>query len=282
MTYQTKVTGPKKHGLKKKPDSPGFNQSFFTTPNILWYYYAVNWLPHKNKPLICLPCASAKKTRAKYGKKMFSHSTTHQFLSAITRCEDFEKVVISEPLTIVPYALEGQHPDYNVPTEDLTIQDEVAFNIRLANWLNIVKRKQPKRKYIYYIGGTHHYFVLKQTLEKARKPFKLIYEIPEGGVKGYASAAKSFKEVVMNLENKNIKPKLKPVSLEKFLNSRGRYTNRKYWEYIKVIKKISLSKKNPVFQSEKMPVAKKSQCSEGFSELYATNVIQRMKEGEVY
>jgi len=213
---------------------------------------------------------------------MFSHSTTHQFLSAITRCEDFEKVVISEPLTIVPYALEGQHPDYNVPTEDLTIQDEVAFTIRLANWLNIVKRKQPKRKYIYYIGGTHHYFVLKQTLEKARKPFKLIYEIPEGGVKGYASAAKSFKEVVMNLENKNIKPKLKPVSLEKFLNSRGRYTNRKYWEYIKVIKKISLSKKNPVFQSEKMPVAKKSQCSEGFSELYATNVIQRMKEGEVY
>lgn len=106
-------------------------------------------------------------------KKMFSHSTTHQFLSAITRCEDFERVVISEPLTIVPYALEGQHPDYNVPTEDLTIQDEVAFTIRLGNWLNIVKRKQPKRKYIYYIGGTHHYFVLKQTLEKARKPFKL-------------------------------------------------------------------------------------------------------------
>ena len=150
---------------------------------------------------MCLPCANANKTRKKYRKKMFSHSTTHQFLSAITRCDDFEKVVISEPLTIVPYALEGQHPDYNVPTEDLTIQDEAEFTIRLANWLNIVKRKQPKRKYIYYIGGTHHYFILKQALERARKPFKLIYEIPEGGVKDYSTSAKYFKEIVLNVEN---------------------------------------------------------------------------------
>ncbi len=96
MTYQTKITGQKKHNLKKKPDTSGFNQSFFTVANTLWYNYAVNWLPHKKKPLLCLPCANANKTRAKYGKKMFSHSTTHQFLSAITRCEDFERVVISD------------------------------------------------------------------------------------------------------------------------------------------------------------------------------------------
>lgn len=88
-------------GLKKKPDSSGFNQSFFNVANVSWYNYVVNWLPPKNKPLICLPCANGNKTRKKYGKKMFSLSTTHQFLSAITRCEDFEKVVISEPLTIV-------------------------------------------------------------------------------------------------------------------------------------------------------------------------------------
>ncbi len=86
----------------------------------------------------------------------------------------------------------------------------------------------------------------------------------------------------MDLENKKIKPELKPVSLEKFLNSRGRYTNRKYWEYIKVIKKINLSKKNPIFQSEKMPVAEKKQYFEGFSKLYTIDAIQRMKEGEVY
>ena len=282
MTYQTKITGPKKHNLKKKPEMIGFNQSFFTVANTSWYNYAVNWLPHKNKPLMCLPCASANKTRAKYGKKMFSHSTTHQFLSAITRCEDFERVVLSEPLTIVPYALEGQHPDYNVPPEDLTIQDEAEFTIRLANWLNIVKRKQPKRKYIYYIGGTHHYFILRQALERARKPFKLIYEVPEGGVKGYSSSAKNFQEVVFDLENKGIKPELKPVSLDKHIKARGRYTNRKFWEYITVIKRISPSKKNPIFQSEKMPVALKNQYFEGFLKMYPMDAIKKMKEGDVY
>lgn len=282
MSHQTKISEQKRHNLKKKSDSPGFNQSFFTVANTSWYNYAVNWLPNKRKPLICLPCANANKTRAKYGKKMFSHSTTHQFLSAITRCEDFEKVVISEPLTIVPYALEGQHPDYNVPTEDLTIQDEAEFTIRLANWLNIVKRKQPNRKYIYYIGGTHHYFILKQALERARKPFKLIYEIPAGGVKGYSDSAKYFKDAVLNLENKGIKPELKPVSLEKHIKARGRYTNRKFWEYINVIKNINSSKKHPVFQNEKMPVSLRNQYFEGFLPMYPMDAIKKMKEGKIY
>jgi predicted RNA-binding protein len=234
------------------------------------------------KPLVFLPCANANKTRAKYGKKMFSHSTTHQFLSAITRCDDFERVVASEPLTIVPYALEGQHPDYNVPPDDLTIQDEAEFTIRLANWLNIVKRKQPRRKYIYYIGGTHHYFILQQANEKARKPFKIIYEIPEGGVKGYSSSAKHFKEVITNLEEKGVKPELKPVSLEKHIKSRGRYTNRKFWEYITVIKNINTSKKNPIFQDEKMPVALRTEYYEGFLQMYPANAIKSMKEGKIH
>ena len=282
MSYQTKITGQKKHNLKKKPEMPGFNQSFFTVANTMWYNYAVNWLPNKKKPLICLPCANANKTRAKYGKKMFSHSTTHQFLSSITRCEDFERVVLSEPLTIVPYALEGQHPDYNVPPEDLTIQDEAEFTIRLANWLNIVKRKQPKRKYIYYIGGTHHYFILRQALERSRKPFKLIYEVPEGVVKGYSSSAKLFKEVVFNLERDGIRPNLKEISLEKHIKARGRYSNRKFWQYIQILHNISSSKKNPVFQSEKMPVAHKKQYFEGFLKMYPMDAIKKMKEGEAY
>lgn len=211
-------TRQKKFSLQKKPDSPGFNQSFFNVPNTFWYNYVINWLPHKKKPLIFLPCANASKTRKKYGKKMFSHSTTHQFLSAITRCEDFEKVVISEPLTIVPYALEGQHPDYDVSTEDLTIQDEIAFITRLANWLNIVKRKQPNRKYVYYIGGAHHYFIIRQALKEARYPFKLIYEVPESGVTGYSASARGFKEVILNLENHRIKPELmKSKELKSFL-----------------------------------------------------------------
>lgn len=285
MTDQTAIssfTGQKKHNLKKLPDLPGFNQSFFTTANTLWYNYAINWLPNRKKPLVFLPCANANKTRKKFGKKMFSHSTTHQFLSAITRCDDFEKVVASEPLTIVPYALEGQHPDYNVPTEDLTIQDEAEFTIRLANWLNIVKRKQPKRKYVYYIGGTHHYFILQQANEKAKRPFKIIYEIPEGGVKGYSSSAKHFKEVITNLEEKGVKPELKPVSLDKHIKSRGRYTNRKFWEYINVIKNVNPRKKNPIFQNERMSVALRTEYYDGFLEMYPTNAIKTMKEGKVY
>ena len=164
----------------------------------------------------------------------------------------------------------------------MTIQDEAEFTIRLANWLNIVKRKQPKRKYLYYIGGTHHYFILKQALERARKPFKIIYEIPKGGVKDYSTSAKYFKDVVLNLENYGIKPELKPVSLENHIKARGRYTNRKFWEYISVIKKINSSKKNPIFKNERMPVALKKQYFEGFLPMYPMDAIKTMKEGKVY
>ena len=39
MTYQTKITGQKKNDLKKKPEMVGFNQSFFTIANTLWYNF---------------------------------------------------------------------------------------------------------------------------------------------------------------------------------------------------------------------------------------------------
>lgn len=272
MSKQLKITDLKKKirkggtGLKHHKCQKGFNQSFFTTKNTIWYNYVLHWLPNKRKPLVFLPCASAKKTREKFGKKMFSHSTTHQFLSEITRCKDFEQVVLSEPLTIVPYKLEGQHPDYNVPPEDLTIQDEEEFMIRLSNWLNIVKRRQPKRKFVYYIGATHHYFILREANRKALRPFKIIYKIPEGGTRGYGKAAKVFKQEILDLESNGIKPRLTPPDLKKHIESRGRYTNRKFWEYIHVIQKKGRSKKSPKFQEENMPVASKKEYFRGFVE----------------
>ena len=105
-------------------------------------------------------------------------------------------------------------------------------------------------------------------------------EIPEGGVKSYSSSANYFKDVIVNLEKNGVKPELKPASLEKHIKSRGRYTNRKFWEYINVIKNINSSKKNPIFQNEKMPVALKKEYYEGFLQMYPMNAIKTMKEGK--
>jgi hypothetical protein len=267
----------KNGSIKKKPEEKGFNQSFFTTENTKWYNYVVNWLPNRKKPLVFLPCASAAKTRAKYGKKMFSHSTTHQLMSSVTRCELFEKVVLSEPCTIIPYALEGQHPDYNIPPEDLTIQDEQEFVIRLAFWLILVKNKQPKRKFVYYIGGTHHYFILKLANLKAKNPFKIIYKIPKGGTKNYSPESRTFKEEIMNHLNNGIIPEMIPVSLKKHINSRGRYTNRKFWESINVIKNISRAKTKPIFDEKVLPIANRNEYFQGFLKLYPVNAIKEIK-----
>jgi len=264
--------------LQKKEEQKGFNQSFFTTKNTKWYHYAKNWLPNKRKPLVFLPCANAAKTRAKFGKKMFSHSTTHQLLSAVTRCELFERVVLSEPCTIVPYALESQHPDYNIPPEDLTIQDEQEFVIRLESWLKDIKIKQPKRKYIYYIGGAHHYFILTLANIRARKPFKVIYRIPKGGTRNYGPAANEFREEILALERNGTRPFQRPVSFDNFIKARGRYTNRKFWESVNVIQNSARSKLHPVFTREQLPIATREEYREGFLSLYPVNALKEIKQ----
>ena len=267
-------------GLRKKPEQEAFNISFMTTANTEWYHYALNWLPNRKKPLVMLPCAAAYKTREKFGKKKISQSTTHQFLSAITRCLDFEKVIISEPCTIIPYALEDQHPDYNIPPEQLSIQSEQLFIERLSNWLNIVKRKQPNRKYIYYIGATHHYFILHFANEMALRPFRIIYEIPEGGTKGYGKAAQKFKKIINDLEDNKIKPYLKEVSLKDHIKSRGRYTNREFWKEIIISKKINRSKKSPQFKKKAIKITTLRDYYDGFQNLYPIKIIKKIK-GEI-
>jgi hypothetical protein len=67
-----------------------------------WFARVVNWLPDQAKPLVFLPCGSAAKTRAKFGKKMISQGLGHQLMSAVTRETAFERVIHSEPLTFIP------------------------------------------------------------------------------------------------------------------------------------------------------------------------------------
>ena len=140
----------------------GFNNCFFTNENNSWFVHALFWFPDPLKPLVLLPCGRAEKTRAKYGRKKISEGFTHNLMKAVRSDDHLEKVIISEPLTIIPYEIEMHplRPDYNLPARDLSIQSEFTFQIRLGFWLSKLKRRQPERKFIYYVGATHHYFIL--------------------------------------------------------------------------------------------------------------------------
>ena len=72
---------------------------------------------------------------------------THNFLSAVTREPKFIKVVISEPLVIVPYEFENEIPNYNYPPEILrkNEQEYQIFVDRLHEWFEYVYNKS-KRK----------------------------------------------------------------------------------------------------------------------------------------
>lgn len=65
-----------KHNLVRQPEQPGFNSSFLTPENDAWFNLMLEWLPDPSKPLVFLPCGSAAKTRAKFGKKFISQGTT--------------------------------------------------------------------------------------------------------------------------------------------------------------------------------------------------------------
>jgi len=151
-----------KHQIKKLEERKGFNNSFLTPANMKWYCYIVNWLPDPLKPLVFLPCGRGEKTRKKYCKKKISESMTHNFFKAIRENNWFEKVILSEPLTIIPYEKEMHplRPDYNLPAKDLSIQSERIFINQLALWLLRVKMNQSNREYVYYCGSLHHFFIL--------------------------------------------------------------------------------------------------------------------------
>jgi predicted RNA-binding protein len=262
------ATTPKKHNITKQAEQIGFNTSFLTPENMRWFATKVlGFLPDAAKPLVFLPCGSAAKTREKFGKKMISQGLGHQLMSAVTREPSFERVILSEPLTIIPYALEGQHPDYNLPPQDLSIQSERIFINQLALWLARVKAAQPDRRFAYYIGAMHHYFILHLANEAAGRPFHVVREIPARGVRDFAEAAKRFKETIMTTEAMQSAPEQAPASLDALVKGRGRYTHRKFWRSV-LCEQLAGDEATRTIE----PVTTREQAKAGFADLYPTTM----------
>lgn len=175
------------------------NADFYSYESQNWYRFVMeNYVPDQSRPLVFLPCANANKTRKIYGKKKISESMTHQLLSVITKNDYFEKVIISEPLVIIPYSLEDHMPDYDYFPEllhvlpyDCVLKDDWQLKRRLAIFLYHLAEIQPNRKTLYYIGGRHHYELLKSAIDIDNK-FRLVYCIPPGGIKNYSRSAQEF------------------------------------------------------------------------------------------
>lgn len=257
--------------FKKLPDMQGFNNSFFTFENNRWFSFVLFWFPDPLKPLVFLPYGRAEKTRAKYGRKKISEGMTHNLLKAIRSDENLEKVILSEPLTLIPYEIEMHplRPDYNLPAKDLSIQSEIAFQERLALWLTKVKLRQPERKVVYYLGATHHYFILFWANMMAGCPFTIIHEIPPLGIRSYSASAEKMRAIIYDLEDKGIMPDLEQPDFEQWIKKIGGYSNRKFWETIQVLQKtISMPKSKHDFASQSIKVTSSRDFKKGFEDIY--------------
>jgi hypothetical protein len=255
---------PKRHNLHKLADMGSYNCSFMTVANIRWFNFVImNWLPDAHKPLVFLPCGRANKTRTEADpRKFISRSTTHQFLSKITRNNDLDRIILSEPLTVIPYSIESHQlrKDYDLPCELLSIQSEFIFIRQLALVLSKIKANQSDRKVIFYIGGAHHYFILYYANKMIGSPFQILFEIPPLGIRDYSKSALKFHGVIYDYLADGIVPAQEIPSLKKYLKKRGRYTNQAFWKSILVLQKDN--------QTE-ITICQKSDRITGFSALYS-------------
>jgi len=254
------VTDSGKHrkngvGLKRLPELPPLNDSFFTPINMAWFnHVAINWMPPEDKALVMLPCGNANKTRGKKrinGKidpkgeidprKFISEGMGHNCLKAIRDDPLCERVILSEPLVLIPLCLEANElrPDYNLPVTKLCIMGEDTFINRLSQWLLKLKFLQPSRKFIYYCGATHHFLILWFANQRAGSPFSIIYNI--GEIIHYTRLAENIVSMIHDLEERSIMPNLEPIGeiIQHFLNSKGRkdarrYTHQRFWRSVLV------------------------------------------------
>ena len=247
--------------VKKVKDSPGYNNSFMTTPNLKWFHLIMNWLPDPTKPLVLLPCGKASRTRGIDGRKYISKSVTHDFLRAVSKNKSYERIIVSEPLILIPYSLESHpdRPDYNLPVRDLSIQSEIIFIHQLSLWFLKVKLLQPERQVIYYVGGKHHYFVIKYALELAGNPFKFVYVVPKHGIKDYAESAQLLDTYIQSYEKSGIIPNLELVPIDTHQKQRGRYSTLNFWHQIHLLRKD---------QASTLDVCPSNSYKQGFSSLY--------------
>lgn len=161
------------------------NADFFLRENNQFYARVLTTFNYKTKkPIVFLPCAKTKP---------YSKSLTHSYLSAITRDPNLQKIVISEPLAVVPYELENEIPYYNFPPKALNKWDRMMFVQRVGIFLYQLKQENPEIEKIYYIGGRHHYEILK---EANGGDLRLTAIIPPRGIRDYAKCAKALHEVI--------------------------------------------------------------------------------------
>jgi hypothetical protein len=139
----------------------------------------------KKKEMVFLPCASGKKM----GKKGFSCSTTHQFMSKIAKNPNLEKIVISDALGIVPYNYEPKMPYYNYPPQLLKPEHRKVLVSRTCAFLRNENGYNPKRKEIYYIGGLSHGGIVFDGNSCAGNPYVLHSYISPKGLTGYSEMA---------------------------------------------------------------------------------------------
>lgn len=185
----------------RKTTEPVFNADFNSHPNLEFQEKVLNeYHAPKDKAIVFLPCASGKKSRKEGKGKIFADSQSHQYMSAITKEKDLERIVISEPLVAVPYSLQTQMPDYNFPIDKLTEKDRIIFTERLAKFLKKLKREEPERERVYYLGGSHHANILTNANQKAGYPFELeTFVNPKGNI-AYAYEAKRMRAHFKNIK----------------------------------------------------------------------------------
>lgn len=147
-----------------------FNDDFNNPPNVAWFERVMNEKFDTKKPIVFLPCALAGKTREKYGKKKISQSMSHQMMSAITRNPYIEKIIMSEPLTVIPYRIEDQMPDYEYPPKLLKKRpgQREIFIERLSRFLH--KLKDEGHKKVYLIGGKDRIEILEAANKNVQLP----------------------------------------------------------------------------------------------------------------
>jgi predicted RNA-binding protein len=105
-------------------------------------------------------------------------------------------VIVSEPLVLIPYALENRIPDYNL--HPIQLSNEVKWEIirRISHFLKNLKDKQPTRERIYYVGSKHHYEMLMTANNICNTIFELVSIIPFHGIRDYTKAAQSMREII--------------------------------------------------------------------------------------
>lgn len=165
------------------------NADFFSKENQTYFTHVLQTYrcdPHK--PLVFLPCASTKP---------ISKSRTHCYLSPLTRDDRFEKVIISEPQSVIPYSMEDLCPNYDFPPKDLTVKDREVYIRRIGIFLAKLAEIRSSR-ILWYIGGQHHLDILREAVE-IEKHFIVIGTVPPKGIRDYHRSAKNLADEILSV-----------------------------------------------------------------------------------